>query len=53
MEASYDRRAAKLETDEVEYANGPLRHQIQQNDQERAENGIGRRLRYLVSKNWA
>jgi hypothetical protein len=30
---SYDRRAAKLETDEVEYADGPHRHQIHQNEQ--------------------
>ena len=43
-----DRHSPKADSDEVEDADGPLRHEIHQRDQEHAENGIGRRFRYLI-----
>jgi multiple sugar transport system substrate-binding protein len=47
-----DRRSRKPDTDGVEEADGSLRHEIHQRDQEHAENGIGLRLRYLVREIW-
>jgi hypothetical protein len=42
-----DRHSPKPDSDEVEDADGPRRHEIHQRDQKHAKNGIGRRLRYL------